>query len=58
MLGDALQTVNPGMQGSDPMTRTNDSVVQFLLQCNQQLESSNAENAVLHQRIDQETQAY
>ena len=39
MLGDALQTVNARIQGSDPVTRTNDSVVQFLLQHIQQLES-------------------
>ena len=32
MLGDALQTVNAGMQHSDPVTRANDSIVQSLLQ--------------------------
>ena len=32
MLGDALQTVNVGMQGSHRMARTNDSFVQSLLQ--------------------------
>ena len=59
MLGDALWTVNAGMQHSDPVTRANDSIVQSLLWCIQQLESSNAENVVLHQRIvDLETQAY
>ena len=47
MLGDALQTVNAGMQHSDPATRTNDSIVQSLLWYIQQLESSNAENVVL-----------
>ena len=59
MLGDALQTVNARMQGSDPVTRANDGVVQSLLQHIQQLETLNAENAVLQQRIaDLETQAY
>ena len=59
MLGDALQTVNARMQGSDPVTRANDSVVQSLLQWIQQLEMLNAENVVLWQRIaDLETQAY
>ena len=59
MLSDALQTVKTGMQHSDPVTRVNDSIVQSLLQCIQQLESSNVENVVLHQRIvDLETQAY
>ena len=33
------------------MTRSNDSIIQSLLQCIQQLKSSNAENVVLHQRI-------
>ena len=37
MLGDALQAVNAGMQGSDAVTRTNDSVIQSLLQHIQQL---------------------
>ena len=59
MLGDALHTVNAMMLGRDAMTGTNDSVVQSLLQCIQQLESWNDENVVLHQRIaDLETQAY
>ena len=59
MLGDALQTVNARMQGSDPVTRANDSVVQSLLQWIQQLETLNAENVMLWQRIaDLETQAY
>ena len=59
MLGDALWTMNAGMQHSDPVTRAIDSVVQSLLWCIQQLKSSNAENVVLHQRIvDLETQAY
>ena len=44
MLGDA---VNAGMQGSYGMARTNDSVVQSLLQHIQQLETSNAANVVL-----------
>ena len=58
-LGDALQTMNARMLGSDAMTRTNDSVVQSLLQCIQQLELLNAENVVLHQRIaGLETQAH
>ena len=49
--------MNAGMQHSDPVTRANDSIVQSLLQCILQLESSNAENVVLHQRIvDLETQ--
>ena len=59
MPGDGQWTVNAGMQHSDSVARANDSVVQSLLQCIQQLESSNAENVVLHQRIvDLETQAY
>ena len=54
-----MQTVNTGMQHSDPATRANDSIVQSLLQCIQQLKTSNAENVVLQQRIvDLETQAY
>ena len=58
-LGDALQTMNARMLGSDAMTRTNDGVVQSLLQCIQLLELLNAEKVVLHQRIaDLETQAY
>ena len=44
---------------SDPATRPDDSVVQSLLWHIQQLESSNAENVALQQRIiDLETQAY
>ena len=59
MLGDASQTVNARIQGSNAMTRTNDIVVQSLLQCIEQIESSNAENVVLYQRkADLETQAY
>ena len=59
MLGDALQTVNARMQGSDPVTRAKDSVVQSLLQCIQQLETLNAENLVLQQRrAGLEIQAY
>ena len=58
MLGDALQTVNAGMQDSDAVTRPNNSVIQSHLQNIQQLKSSNAEYVVLHQRIaDLETQA-
>ena len=37
MLGEALQTMNAGMQHSDPATRANDSIVQSLLQHIQQL---------------------
>ena len=59
MLGDALQTVDAGRQHSDPMTRTDDSMVQSLLQCIQQLESASAENVMLHQWVVYlETQAY
>ena len=59
MLGNALWAVNAGMQHNDPAIRTDDSVVQSLLWHIQQLESSSAENVVLHQRvIDLETQAY
>ena len=59
MLGDAYETVNAGIQGSYTMSRTNVHVFQSLLQCIQQLESSNAENIVLNQRIaDLETQVY
>ena len=47
MLGDALQTVNAGMQHSDPVTKANDSIVQSLLWHIQQLKSSNVENVVL-----------
>ena len=43
MLGDTLHSVNARMLGSDAMTRTNDSVVQSLLKCIQQLESPNVE---------------
>ena len=50
MLGGTLQTVNAGMQHSDPATRADDSMVQSLLQRIQQLESSNAENVALQQR--------
>ena len=58
-LRDALQTVNAGRQHSDPATRTDDSMVQSLLQCIWQLESASAENVMLHQWvIDLETQAY
>ena len=57
MLGHALQTVNARMLGSHAMTRTNDSVIQSLSQCIQQLQSSNVK-MVLHQRNgDLETQA-
>ena len=59
MLGDALQTVNAGIQHSDPATRTDGSMVQSLLQHIQQLESASAENVMLYQWvIDLETQAY
>ena len=59
MLGDGLQRVNAGMQGSDAMTSTNDSFVQSILQHIQQLESSITKNMMLHRRIaDLETQAY
>ena len=57
-LRDALQTVNAGRQHSDPGTRTDDSMVQSLLQ-HMQLESASAENVMLCQWvIDLETQAY
>ena len=59
MLGYALQTVNVRMLGSGAMTRADESVVQSLLQCIQKLESLNAENVVLHERIaDLEAQAF
>ena len=58
-LRDALWTVNAGRQHSDPGTRTDDSMVQSLLQHMQQLESASAENVMLCQWvIDLETQAY
>ena len=59
MLGHDLQTVSAGIQSSYLMARTNDSVVQSLLQHIQLHETSNAENVVLQQRIaDLDTQAY
>ena len=59
MLGDALQAVNARMQGSDSVTKVKDSVGQSLLQWTQRLETLNAENVVLQQRIaDLETQVY
>ena len=59
MLRDPLWTVNAGRQHSDPATRADNSMVQSLLQCIQQLESTSAENVTLCQWvIDLETQAY
>ena len=51
MLWDTLQTMNAGRQHSDPATRTDDSMVQSLLQHIQQLESASAENVMLHQWV-------
>ena len=48
MLGDALQTVNARVLSGNVAARVTNSGVHSLLQCIQQLKSSNAETVVLH----------